>query len=236
MNTKTHLMTGVTISAALLLQGCSVMRTLGLVNRKPKVEQAYMTPAQPPAIGYTETGRQQITDGNYGRAMETFQQALAQGEPAAPALNGLGVAYANVGRIDLAAEYFRQAMAADPATGKYASNLALLLKTHSYDEALPRQTLAPLEVLPVIAPDTPTPRVTQADGQPRAQATARPEVLAAEQPIRGQLTQIAPREYAIRVASGRRVSGEEMARLERTFRPIVRIELQQKTDKPEVRR
>jgi tetratricopeptide (TPR) repeat protein len=54
---------------------------------------------------------------------------MASGEPIAPAVNGLGVAYARLGRFDLAQRYFQQAMASDPTNTKYADNLAKLMRS-----------------------------------------------------------------------------------------------------------
>ncbi len=201
------MITSVAVSATLLLQGCSVFRALGFVDRKPKTEHALVKPDARPVPTYVETGRAQLDGGNYGLAVDAFQHALAQGEPAAPALNGLGVSYAKIGRIDLAAEYFRRAMALEPQNERYTTNLALLLKSHAFEEALPRQALAALPPPAVVA----QPRSTQA----------------AAAPVRGRLTRVAPRQYEIHVRSGTNGGGAEMAKLERTFRPIIRIPLSQ---------
>ena len=80
----------------------------------------------------TEAGRRLLGEGQTGLAIESFRKALAQGEPVAPAVNGLGVAYARIGRFDLAQRYFQQAMASDPANARYADNLARLMTSPAF--------------------------------------------------------------------------------------------------------
>lgn len=77
----------------------------------------------------TATGRKHLAEGQPGLAIEAFQRALAGGEPVAPAVNGLGVAYARIGRFDLAQRYFEQAAASDPANSQYSDNLARLMRS-----------------------------------------------------------------------------------------------------------
>lgn len=72
-------------------------------------------------------GRGHLAGGRYGLAIASFRTAMVNGEPAAPALNGLGVAYANLGRFDLAQRYFLEAIAADPGNERYAANLSRLM-------------------------------------------------------------------------------------------------------------
>lgn len=80
----------------------------------------------------TDAGRQQLTNGQTGLAIESFQKALASGEPAAPAVNGLGVAYARLGRFELALQYFKQAMDADPSDQRYQANVARLMQSPTF--------------------------------------------------------------------------------------------------------
>ncbi len=77
----------------------------------------------------TSAGRRQLADGQPGLAIESFQRALANGESIAPAVNGLGVAYARLERFDLAQRYFQQAIASDPANPQYADNLVRLTRS-----------------------------------------------------------------------------------------------------------
>lgn len=110
---------------ASLLQGCTVWRSMGLA--RPRVHPAGQLAALSPSQArFTDIGRSQIDQGNFGLAANSFLQALAVGEKPGPALNGLGVSYAKIGRADLAAEYFRRAIAAEPRESRYSANLERL--------------------------------------------------------------------------------------------------------------
>jgi len=202
---KAILTTGVVVTAAMLLSGCSVMRSLGFGGGKPKAQQAAADMPGMPQGGFTEIGRTQLAQGNFGLASETFQRALAAGEPRGTALNGLGVAYARIGRADLAARFFRMAMEAEPANERYAANLSALLKANTFEEALPRQALAP----------TPVPAAQPASSQAQ----------------RGRLVRVSPREFQIRIAGATPAKGQT-AMLEKQFRPVVRVKLAGKVSAP----
>lgn len=104
----------------------------------------------------TETGRSQLAADQVGLAVESFQRALASGEPIAPAANGMGVAYARLGRFDLAQRFFEQAMSTDPANTRYADNLARLLRSplfalrHDRDIAEREARIAPSPIAPAL--------------------------------------------------------------------------------------
>lgn len=202
--------------APLLLGGCTMFHKLGFGHAR-SVEQAS---SGSPVVtdGFTAAGRVQLDAGNPGLAIEAFQQGLGIGEPRAPALNGLAVAYARIGRVDLAAQLFRQAMAEDPASDRYAANLALLEQSQQ----------------PPAAPDS-VRTAEQADAQITApQPAAAPATKVAEAPsgqIDGRLVQIAPREFAIRTVRSQNAGTASLAGATRQvtvpagFRPIVRIAL-----------
>ena len=98
-------------------------RTLAMTTaNRPEATEALPAAA-------TDAGRSQLAAGQVGLAVESFQRALASGEPIAPAANGMGVAYARLGRFDLAQRFFEQAMSIDPADTRYADNLARLLRS-----------------------------------------------------------------------------------------------------------
>lgn len=107
-----------------------------------------------PAPGETDLGRAHLAAQRNGLAIEAFNRALVFGEPAAPALNGLGVAYARLGRADLAYRFFTQASAADPANPLYARNLATLTQSDGFTLA----ALRPQAARPLVAPAAPAPR------------------------------------------------------------------------------
>lgn len=119
---------------ALPLGACNSFLGINLARHAPRAAPA--APAAPALAGgeanATAAGRAQLAEGRTGLAIESFRRGLASGEPIAPAVNGLGVAYARLGRFDLAQRYFRQAMASDPADTRYADNLARLMTSPTF--------------------------------------------------------------------------------------------------------
>lgn len=69
-------------------------------------------------------GKRALADGQYGAAVAALRLARLDPGCAAEATNGLGVAYAQLGRDDLAERYFRQAAAMDPLDRRFTANLA----------------------------------------------------------------------------------------------------------------
>ncbi|MBB4615650.1 tetratricopeptide repeat protein [Novosphingobium taihuense] len=122
----THIRLVALAPLALALTGCGVMKKLGLMHgpRAAKVQTALAN-----TDSLTQIGRSQLDASNPGLAAKSFEQALATGERPAPALNGLGVAYARIGRADLAARYFQMAAEADPDNESYRANLAMLYQS-----------------------------------------------------------------------------------------------------------
>jgi hypothetical protein len=70
-----------------------------------------------------ESGRRALDDGRLADAVASFRIAGALPKQAAGASNGLAVAYARLGRADLAERYFRQAIALAPQDARYQANL-----------------------------------------------------------------------------------------------------------------
>lgn len=109
------------------LSGCSSFLGLAFGHRAaslPVLAGNAPTPDVPiPANAGTEEGRQLLAAGQTGSAVEAFQRALAAGEPAGAASNGLAVAYARIGRADLAERYFVQALHAEPLNEDFAANM-----------------------------------------------------------------------------------------------------------------
>ena len=98
-----------------------------------------------------EEGKQFLRSGAVGSAIVALQKAAADPVAAPEAHNGLGVAYAMLGRGDLAERYFQQAIAESPAEAKYSANLARFYQ--SQEAALVRRQAIPA---PAVAtePDT----------------------------------------------------------------------------------
>lgn len=114
-----------------LLGGCQVLGTPSL-GRTNKVHEQHLADAR--AQVETQQGRAYLASGSNGLAIDAFNRALVFGEAPAPALNGLGVAYARLGRADLALRFFKQAVKTDPESPLFAKNLATL--TNSADFTL----------------------------------------------------------------------------------------------------
>lgn len=76
--------------------------------------------------GALEEGRASMRTGNISAAVASFRIALLDASTRAEASNGLGVAYARLGRHDLAERYFQGAISAEPENTKYVANLLRL--------------------------------------------------------------------------------------------------------------
>lgn len=202
----------------LLSSGCSVVRSLGFHRAVPsdKTQQAMapQAPAAPAAAAApsdVSAGRVQLDSANYGLAIESFRKALARSEDSPAALNGLGVAYARIGRHDLAERYFRQASAADPASQRYADNLVVVLR--AIEE---KQRMAQLEA--------------SFDNALRPAAVTLASQSPAARPVTGRLTKVSPHNFVISTA-GRSPGLAPVAVARATssqaapgFKPLVRIE------------
>lgn len=126
---------------ATVLGGCQVIRTPGL-GRAAQDQVQRQTAAT--ARTETEQGRWHLEEQRNGLAIEAFNRALAFGEAPGPALNGLGVAFARLGRADLAYRFFSQAMRADPGNPEFARNLTILSRSNGF-------TLAAIRPVPAVA-------------------------------------------------------------------------------------
>lgn len=178
----------------------------------PARVEAPAVPAATAALADSATalGRKQLAEGQTGLAIESFQKALGSGEPVAPAVNGLGVAYARLGRFELAWRYFEQAKASDPANPAYADNLARLLRSPAL--AMRRDG--------DIARD-------QAAASARQGATAAPPA-ATRAPALGQLQRVSRGEVRIATAPAQSapVAAQHAAG---EFKPLVRFSIAEQT-------
>lgn len=127
-----------------LVSGCSLKfgRSARLAPeiRVPQPEKENM---QAWALAQLQVGRDALADKQYAEAIVAFRNArLASGETAA-VLNGMAIAYAGIGRADLAEHYFQQAIAEAPDNPRYRHNLQRLYDT------MPRMAAASQEVAPL---------------------------------------------------------------------------------------
>lgn len=80
--------------------------------------------AKAAAVHQLAEGRAALDTRNYAAAVAAFRNAAFDPALVASAHNGLAVAYAGIGRNDLASRYFRMAIAEDPGNPRYQANLA----------------------------------------------------------------------------------------------------------------
>jgi hypothetical protein len=119
----------------------------------------------------TQAGRAALDAGDLATAIASFRDAMNAGEPLPPALNGLGVAYARLDRLDLAQAYFQQAAAQAPDDPRYQDNLAMLMQAQSFVEAQRARAKAMADRMVATQKAT----AVQADGS-RLQRISRTEV------------------------------------------------------------
>lgn len=74
--------------------------------------------------GDLDEGRAMLRAGNVGNALAPLHRAALNPDTSGAALNALGVAYAKLGRADLAERYFIAATRVEAGNEKYAANLA----------------------------------------------------------------------------------------------------------------
>lgn len=111
---------------SLPLGGCQTLfGDAGFAARSPEVDTASVD-----LSGYftvrLEAGKAHLIHNRPALAVVAFRQASYDPAHAARAYNGMGVAYAQMGRSDLAQKYFEMAIAADPTDGRFSANLAKL--------------------------------------------------------------------------------------------------------------
>lgn len=111
--------------AAVMVAGCQSSPLAGWTFGKQDRSRMAASPTVDGLL-VLEEGRQYLRQGNIAKAVASFQLARMDKSTAAAANNGLAVAYAKLGRPDLAERYFRTAAALDPAETRYVANLLRL--------------------------------------------------------------------------------------------------------------
>ena len=126
---KTTRTIALAVVAGVSLSGCQML----FGQRTAKVDSANGTElagseiAGNPAL---EQGKQLLRAGRTAQAIELLRVAQRDPSSMADASNTLGVAYAKLGRHDLADRYFRMAMAMEPGDTRYAANMLRLQRDH----------------------------------------------------------------------------------------------------------
>lgn len=104
-----------------LIGGCALFHPSARADfnvRVPEQLSAEQYGAQQMALG-----RRMLDEGQYGQAIIAFRNVQHLPEYAAAAHNGLGIAYGQIGRFDLAERYFRLATTEAPSDARYQANL-----------------------------------------------------------------------------------------------------------------
>jgi len=120
------------LAATAALSGCASIFGHGFAERAAPTEAA---PAQPAGNVELAAGRQDMDAGMTAEAIDHFRAAQMDPDVLPAASNGLGVAYARLGRFDLADRYFRMALALDPANQRYAANILRLQNDYALAQA-----------------------------------------------------------------------------------------------------
>jgi hypothetical protein len=197
-------------AAAFTLSGCGTMQSIFGPHSARMPEYRVVAAANPEAAiaQATDEGRRHLDRGETGLAIEAFRRALSAGPPTAPALNGMGVAFARLGRYELAHRYFQQAAVLDPLDQRYAANLSRLNRSPAF--AMRHDG----DIVAAALADAGRSKLEQP-----APALAMPE------PRSGSLTRISSREYRIRTAQPMPAPLiKSAAASDPQFKPMVRIE------------
>ena len=114
------------LAAATAVSGCqSFPLTSWMFKDRPAARDARTTLAGS-TIGALEEGNAFLRAGNISAAVASYRIASLDPSARGDASNGLAVAYARLGRPDLAERYFRAAIAVEPDNPKFVANLLRL--------------------------------------------------------------------------------------------------------------
>ncbi len=131
--------------AAVPLGGCSLF---GKTDNFAQKAQARQLKGEDFAQARLTAGREALDRAHWAEAIMAFRDAQRTPQFAAQAHNGMGVAYAELGRADLAERYFLLAIAVAPEDRRFAANLSRLYAKHAQPE--PALAAAP-EPVPALA-------------------------------------------------------------------------------------
>ena len=188
---------GTVVGAAIMLAGCQSSPFAGWGFAKSSSKRAEARPT-PEIVGaqLIEEGRALLAQGRISAAVATFRLARLDAGTAAQAENGLGVAYAKLGRYDLAERYFRSAVEREPADMRFTANLLRLQRQVLFARSQARPSapqLAQAEPVPHEVASTAPPVHRLSDGMvritTREELGARPQMAIAfvERPAKVEL-------------------------------------------------
>lgn len=148
-------------------------------------------------------GRQALDKGNWAEAVMAFRDAQRDPQFAAQAHNGIGVAYAQLGRADIAERYFLLALSEAPEDRRFAANLSRLYALNAKPQ--PVMAAAPEPVPALAAPrsalTTTNPSIRVERPSARLVRTAQGELRLQAAPDGAQKAQMASAEGSSAAAS-----------------------------------
>jgi len=168
------------LSTATVLGGCQSFPLTSWISKERPAAAAKRSALAENKSGALEEGKANLRSGNISAAVASFRIALLDPAARGDANNGLAVAYAKLGRADIAERYFRAAIEQDPNNPKYAANLlrlqqqVMLARSH----------------------------VTPASGAQALAASANETRVASREALTGQATRISRAEVLIRSQPG----------------------------------
>lgn len=199
------------------LGGCQFLGQLNIA-RSGSQEDRQAAKAQRAMPSSLAEGREHLRANRNGLAIDAFNLALVRGEDPAAAFNGLGVAYARVGRNDLAYRFFKKANTSDPDNPVYASNLIRLVDSPAFAlnqiDRAPAAPPAKVTERPVAASAAAAaPRVPgklYREGRGQISLTTRPDPMTTAPGGRNAaMTQVAARPAVVRAPTVPTVATEE---------------------------
>jgi hypothetical protein len=101
--------------------------------------------SSPTGDAYAEAKRQ-LEAGNMALAVDGFRRAVRQSPESVDALNGLAVAYDNLGRFDLSRRFYELALATDPTSAKVRHNMDVSRRMQGLTEQA-QAVAAPVETV-----------------------------------------------------------------------------------------
>jgi tetratricopeptide (TPR) repeat protein len=114
------------VTAAVSLGGCQSFPLTSWMFKKDRPASEAGPVLAGNSAGALEEGAAFLRAGELSAAVASFRIAQLDRATRADASNGLGVAYAKLGRPDLAERYFQAAILSDPDNTRYAANLLRL--------------------------------------------------------------------------------------------------------------
>jgi tetratricopeptide (TPR) repeat protein len=130
--------------AAVPLGGCSLF---GKSNNFAQKAEARQLKAGDFAQARLTAGREALDKRHWAEAIMAFRDARHTPQLAGQAHNGMGVAYAELGRADLAERYFLLAIASAPEDRRFAANLSRLYAKHAQAEPVLAAVAEPVPAL-----------------------------------------------------------------------------------------